>query len=169
MKHLYSRGPIADRFWSRFNKNGPVPAHVPHLGPCWQWLGGASCRGYGRITDTRGEIGPPGYQYRINRAAWILTHGPIADDVVVMHKCDNTGCGNPEHLELGTQADNIADKVAKGREYRRRLTNAERAKVDRMLTEGATRKSIAAEIGVAPNTLARLLRSTTTDDSLRAA
>lgn len=50
-----------------------------------------------------------------HRVAWELTYGPIPNGLRVLHTCDNPRCVNPGHLMLGTQSDNIADSMRKGR------------------------------------------------------
>jgi len=52
---------------------------------------------------------------RANRASYMLFKGEIEEGLVVRHKCDNSLCVNPEHLELGTQKDNKKDSIDKGR------------------------------------------------------
>lgn len=54
-----------------------------------------------------------------HRIAYIEHHGLTFEDIkglVVRHKCDNPPCINPEHLELGTQCDNIMDMIKRGRD-----------------------------------------------------
>lgn len=74
--------------------------------------GGCLYRGnsldYGRILHN-------GKAFARHRLAYELEHGPIPEGKVIMHKCDNPGCFNPSHLDVGTQAENLADMRAKGR------------------------------------------------------
>ena len=55
-----------------------------------------------------------------HRLVWELTYGPIPATMCVLHQCDNPACIEPSHLFLGTQQDNIADMVAKGRKVVKR-------------------------------------------------
>jgi len=73
---------------------------------CWIWIGAKSyCKGYGFYRTKRA--------HRIAYELWV---NPIPDGLVVRHKCDNGLCVNPQHLEVGTQADNMRDKVERGRQ-----------------------------------------------------
>ena len=79
---------------------------------CWLWSGSVSHYGYGFFT-----MRAHGFDNKIaHRVAWQLYRGPIPEGIQVLHKCDVRGCVDPGHLFLGTNADNRADMVAKGRQ-----------------------------------------------------
>lgn len=108
-KGVYARKTVEDRFWGKVDKNGPIPAHCPELGPCWLFSGGKS-NDYGhRVFHIKGR------QSRAHRAGYEIQCGPIPPDLCVLHKCDNPACVRGSHLFTGTQADNNQDMKRKGR------------------------------------------------------
>lgn len=74
---------------------------------CIEWTGATNGHGYGQRS-----VGNKLQQ--VHRLEWAAHHGPIPDGMVVMHTCDNKRCYNIEHLQLGTQFDNLRDAAAKG-------------------------------------------------------
>lgn len=87
------------RFWMRVEKTAN----------CWLWLGRVSSDGYGAFSSqclTR---------RRAHRYSWILHNGEVSNGLCVLHRCDNRICVRPDHLFLGTNRDNVADMIAKGR------------------------------------------------------
>ena len=75
---------------------------------CWLCSGTPNKGGYMRV-GYRNE------RLLVHRAMWEVTHGPIPEGMVVMHQCDVPPCINPQHLTLGTDADNVMDAMIKGR------------------------------------------------------
>lgn len=75
---------------------------------CWEFNGAKQSFGYGTVMHDR-------VRYLAHRLAYETWVGPIPKGHVVRHKCDNPPCINPEHLETGTVADNVTDRVARGR------------------------------------------------------
>lgn len=75
---------------------------------CLNWTGSLDSSGYARV----------GYQkrnWKASRVAWTMINGPIPVGLQVLHKCDNRRCVNVDHFFLGTNSENMADMVSKGR------------------------------------------------------
>lgn len=89
---------VVSRFWTKVDKSGE----------CWHWLGHLDKSGYGQIRMNGKGIGA-------HRFSWQFTYGVIPTDLHVLHRCDNPRCVRPDHLFLGTNLDNVQDKVNKGR------------------------------------------------------
>lgn len=98
---------LAERFATKYE---PEP-----MSGCWLWTGavrGPAGNRYGHMR-LGGKSEPITAAHRVS---WELANGRRPDEhEVVMHKCDNPMCVNPDHLEIGTHALNVHDCIAKGR------------------------------------------------------
>jgi hypothetical protein len=103
---------LVAKFWNRVDKNGPIPAHVPHLGPCWVWTGRLASKKKFRY----GIVIVGGKEVRAHRFAWELAHSTIPEGLCVLHRCDRANCIREEHLFLGTKKDNNLDRDSKNRQ-----------------------------------------------------
>lgn len=114
---------------------------------CWPWRGPLSPNGYGRYRKTGAH-----------RVSYALIKGPVPDDVLIRHSCDNRPCCNPHHLLSGTHQDNASDAVerrrtARGQNHgRSKLTETDvvyiRANPDRL-----TGDALAAKFSVGKSTI----------------
>ena len=92
---------IHDRFWSKVNRGGPVPADRPGLGRCWVWVAGKTAQGYGGFHPSKGSM------ELAHRWAYRVARGPIPDGHVIDHLCRNRACVNPDHLEPVSNEENL--------------------------------------------------------------
>jgi len=99
---------LEERFWKKVPKGDEDD--------CWEWQADRTKDGYGRLyLSGGGTSGLPNKFGRAHRIAWQLANGEIPHGLSVLHRCDNRACCNAKHLFLGTQADNVRDMYAKGR------------------------------------------------------
>jgi hypothetical protein len=121
-----TRVPDDARFWPNVDKDGPIPAHCPDLGPCHLWTGNRDESGYGLFYyhDETGKL------RRTRAHRWLLGHrrGRLLTREVVgredgCHHCDNPPCVNEDHLYVGTRKQNIADAVARRRLWQQQVTH----------------------------------------------
>lgn len=100
---VYKRRTLLERLTSSFEPD-------PDSG-CWNWILRKDRKGYGKM-------GVRGVPRGAHRVSYELHCGEIPSGMHVLHKCDNPSCINPAHLFIGTNAQNMADRNAKGRQQR---------------------------------------------------
>ena len=137
--------------------------YVEKTPTCWLWRGAKLPRGYGRFYFE----GKPRYAHRVAITLFCEQHP--SDNSVVMHSCDNPQCVNPEHLRIGTQAENMSDASRKGRivvvsswqgpnNPKGKLTAEQRLLVEAAINEGHRAKDISARFGISPERVGQIAR-----------
>jgi len=125
------------RFWSKVDKSGD----------CWEWTASRLPAGYGRFAVN-------GQMTTAHRVSYELKYGPIPTGLHVLHKCDNPPCVTPDHLFLGTQQDNMRDKISKGRQpvgesvYQAKLTDGDIRIIRGLAEVGCKQSHIADFLGI---------------------
>lgn len=99
-----NHAPLEERFWRNVEKTDG----------CWFWKGTKARNAYG-IIQTGGKGAK---SVTVHRLSYMMHHGEIPDDHVIMHSCDNPSCVNPDHLSAGTYQENALDAIQKGRHAR---------------------------------------------------
>jgi HNH endonuclease len=120
---------------------------------CWEWQASTHRQGYGYVRVASKSV---------------LTHRQMFYEVtdtwpkVVMHKCDNVRCINPEHLAAGSQKENVYDAIAKRRHFTGKLsqTLANQVRCDYTLG-GTSHSKLAAKYSVAKSTIGNIIRGKT--------
>jgi hypothetical protein len=107
------------RFWSKVNKDGPIPAHAPELGQCWIWTASCTKDGYGEFRHDGGKLA--------HRYAYRLLVGAIPPLRVLDHLCRVRCCVNPHHLEPVTRRMNTQRGIVASRKVRMPTTTRDRA------------------------------------------
>lgn len=142
---------------------------------CWLWKGKPLQTGYGQFWLN-------GKNVTAHRASYTLLKGVIPDGMLVLHRCDNPQCVNPRHLFPGTHADNMVDKVSKGRgnsptggrhgsktmphrvprgeakAAQAKLTNEAVLDARAQVAAGALQRDVAARLNVSPSLISRVVR-----------
>lgn len=136
-----------ERFWSKVDKQGP--------NDCWPWLGAKHPTGYGKLWLKLPDL----VCKPAHHASLILDGTNVPKGAVVMHTCDNPSCVNPSHLKLGTQAENIADKLSKGRQPTGdKHCNTTISDQDVIYIRQSTKsgRALALELGVTPSAISNI-------------
>lgn len=141
------------KFKDRFNLKWKLDTSTQ----CWLWTASTAGKGYGqiRIPGTR-------LNAYAHRAAYEIHKGQVPEGKYVCHTCDNMRCVNPDHLWLGSCAENQQDMVSKGRSlygernpYARLTPDAVR-KIRQLLAQGIAQTKIAAMFGIQQMEVSRI-------------
>lgn len=137
-----SRKNSTNEFWSNFHKTDQG---------CWNWNGCKNNEGYGWFRFN-------GFQWKAHRLAWELTNGKIPDGMLVCHHCDNPSCINPNHLFLGSDADNSRDAAIKDRRSIK-LSSHQVIEIRQLTGNGLRQTHVARLFNVTQSTVNRIVNN----------
>lgn len=143
--------PLHRRFWP----------HVQKGEGCWLWTAGVNSSNYGVIKDG-------GHVLMAHRVAAELSGNVLGPDEVVRHLCNTSRCVRPDHLEIGTHADNVADRVAAGRSAKGEQNGRAKLTTEKVIAilvasadHGDTPAELARKHGVDPKAIRQILAGKT--------
>jgi len=130
---------LKERFMNSVNKTDS----------CWLWKGKIPAHGYGYIQINK-------KCYRAHRVSWEIYFGEIPKGMLVCHKCDVPSCVNPDHLFLGSDADNMRDRDEKCRVAHNKGEKCGKSKIKEsdviaiktLFKSGATQTEIGNKLGI---------------------
>jgi hypothetical protein len=104
------------------HKNGhEITGRVTEDKGCWE------CTSLAKDRDGYIRIAFDGKDSRLHRYIYALINGEIPAGLCILHSCDNPSCSNPQHLSLGTVAENCHQKIIRGRNKTgKKLTDAQK-------------------------------------------
>src|SRR6202035_1883893 len=147
--------PLEHRFWNEVQKSDH----------CWTWTGPLTSKGYGKIAVKLHGVWSP---ILVHRLSYELEYGPIPHNLMVCHHCDNPCCVRPDHLFLGTNDDNIQDKLDKGRQTKgttvpsSKVTEEQVTEIrKRYIAGGITKTALAHEYGLGKPAMGDILNRVT--------
>lgn len=126
---------------------------------CWYWTGAVSSTGYGYLRHD-------GIMQSAHRLSYRKHVGQIPTGMFVCHSCDERLCVNPNHLWLGTNADNTRDKMKKKRHRvatgaangSTKLTDEQIREIRAKVAGGQKQKDVAAEYGICNQHVSEIYR-----------
>lgn len=145
--------PVEERLRERVDRSGGPDA-------CWPWLGAINSHGYGTIRERCKSKGAHVIAFRAE-------HGEVPVGLMVLHHCDNRRCCNPTHLFLGTNAENTADRVRKGRSAcgsriaRAKITASQAALIRHLSACGVRGRLLGGLFGVSQTAVSSIARAKT--------
>jgi hypothetical protein len=120
---------------------------------CWGWKGSTTEKGYGRLSN----VSRAQRYVRAHRVSWELTYGPVPAGLYVLHRCDNPACTRPDHLFLGSIADNQADMAKKARGTQK-LTAEQVREIRASYASGLwTQRELARQFGVGQTCISKIV------------
>ena len=104
-------------------------------------------------------------KYAAHRLAWIIKNGDIANDIMVLHRCNNKPCCNVDHLYLGTHQDNMDQAKIDGlfnspkglQHYAAKLNHEKIYEIIDRVSNGETQSIVAKHFGLNQGTVSRLV------------
>lgn len=139
---------VVKRFESKFVKTT--------ADECWPWNASLDSKGYGQIKVN-------GKPMRAHRLSYIIYRGEIPEGYCICHQCDIPECINPWHLFVGTQQENMTDKVSKGRQLpgeKHPNSKLTQLQVDEIRKKTMSSKDMAIKYGVTISAIHKILSGT---------